>query len=54
MLQDIQVNVSAINFNGLFSWWLIEKPVLGKRDILKRVESYYLEIPFVKKLKKLT
>ncbi|MGO8847677.1 MAG: acyltransferase family protein [Methylocella sp.] len=27
-----------------FSWWLIEKPALDKRDILNRVEDWYLAI----------
>ena len=33
------------------SWWLVEKPVLAKRDVLKRLENRYLAIPAVQSLR---
>ena len=34
--------VPAISLFAAFSWWVIEKPVLGRKDVLKRLESWYM------------
>lgn len=34
---------------ALCSWWLVEKPVLGRKDVLKRLEGWYMQHRLVQK-----
>lgn len=45
---NLLVAIPAAVLVAACSWWLIEKPVMNRRDVLKRLENWYLEHSFVR------
>ncbi len=48
---NLAVTIPSVLAMAVFSWWLVEKPILEKRHLLKDLESRYLAWPIAQKLR---
>lgn len=46
---NLAASIPAAILIAVFSWWVIEKPVMSRRDVLKRLETWYMTHPLVQR-----